>query len=393
MVTAAPGGALAGARAARQRRMAADAIVDACRADLPPALLLSQIAERVARVVPHRIAAWSPLDAETMLATELAGPPAGPMLLRIMDNEFFERDFGKFAALARRPVPVASLCQLTRGQPERSRRYRELLRPLGFGDELRAVFRADRVSWGILCLLSGEDQGPFTEDALAFVAGICGEVGAGLRAALAKAARQDEVAPDVSDAVPGALLLSDDDTLESMSPEAERWLRMLPPSPWRLPLPAIVYQLARRARVAGVTGDRLCWTTVQASGGRWLTLHAQPLDRQAGSRRVVMIVQPARRRELEPLLLQLHALTPREQEVASLLVRGLATEEIARGLGISRHTVRDHLKAAFAKLGVSSRGALAALLAGRAHPIPHLGEGLGVGGAHTVPRAMERQSP
>ncbi|MBO0683253.1 MAG: helix-turn-helix transcriptional regulator [Candidatus Dormibacteraeota bacterium] len=348
----------------------------------------------MARVVPHRMAAWSPLDPEAMLATELAGTSAGQLLVRIMDNEFFERDFCKFAALARRPVAVASLRQVTRGAPARSRRYRELLQPLGFGDELRAVFRADRVSWGILCLLRGEDQGPFTEDELAFVAGISGTVGSGLRAALARAARQEEeVAREVSEAVPGVLILGDDDTLESMTGGAERWLRLLPPSPWPLPLPAIVYQLSRQARASGSGRDRLCRTTVQASGGSWLAMHAQRLGSPAGSRRVAVVIERATRQELEPLLLQLHALTPREQEVTSLLVRGLATEEVARWLGISRHTVRDHLKAAFGKLGVSSRSALAALLAGRARPLPQLRDGLGDALADTVPAAMESRSP
>ena len=43
---------------------------------------------------------------------------------------------------------------------------------------------------------------------------------------------------------------------------------------------------------------------------------------------------------------------------------GPATDEVATRLTISRHTVRDHVKAIFAKAGVSSRPELTALVTG-----------------------------
>ncbi len=48
-------------------------------------------------------------------------------------------------------------------------------------------------------------------------------------------------------------------------------------------------------------------------------------------------------------------LTPREQEVLVLLARGQDAAGIARQLGLSRHTVRDHVKAILNKLGVHSQ--------------------------------------
>ena len=53
-------------------------------------------------------------------------------------------------------------------------------------------------------------------------------------------------------------------------------------------------------------------------------------------------------------------LTAREAEVAGLLAKGLSNREIAERLVISPHTVRSHLQAMSARLGVSSRGRLAA---------------------------------
>lgn len=51
-------------------------------------------------------------------------------------------------------------------------------------------------------------------------------------------------------------------------------------------------------------------------------------------------------------------LTPREREVVRLLRANRRTDMIASSLGLSRHTVRNHLKAVFRKLGVHSQSQL-----------------------------------
>lgn len=51
----------------------------------------------------------------------------------------------------------------------------------------------------------------------------------------------------------------------------------------------------------------------------------------------------------------LAALTPRERDIVSLVGEGLRNEEVARRLGITEKTVRNHLTAVFDKLGVSGR--------------------------------------
>jgi DNA-binding CsgD family transcriptional regulator len=60
------------------------------------------------------------------------------------------------------------------------------------------------------------------------------------------------------------------------------------------------------------------------------------------------------------------ALTPREREVAALVVDGLADREIAERLHLSRHTVSQHVKRIYRKLDVDSRVALTRLLLVRA---------------------------
>ena len=57
-----------------------------------------------------------------------------------------------------------------------------------------------------------------------------------------------------------------------------------------------------------------------------------------------------------------HRLSPREQEVLVLLREGLTTLAVAERLGITSHTVRDHIKNLYRKTGSGSRGELLGLV-------------------------------
>jgi DNA-binding CsgD family transcriptional regulator len=91
-------------------------------------------------------------------------------------------------------------------------------------------------------------------------------------------------------------------------------------------------------------------------------------------RGAAVVLEPGRRGDLAPLIVELYELTERERQVTQLLVRGMPIDEIARSLWITQHTVRNHTKAIFAKLGVSSRPELTAMLY-HDHHIPSLGDG------------------
>ncbi len=66
----------------------------------------------------------------------------------------------------------------------------------------------------------------------------------------------------------------------------------------------------------------------------------------------------------------LHQLSPREQEVLRLLVQGHDTAGLAERLGISPHTIRDHLKNVFRKTSTRSRSELLSALAGAGNHVP-----------------------
>jgi DNA-binding NarL/FixJ family response regulator len=84
----------------------------------------------------------------------------------------------------------------------------------------------------------------------------------------------------------------------------------------------------------------------------------------AVARRLMEQVRGGRRHGVPPEIAR--TLSAREVEVLLLLDEHLGTDEIAKRLYISEHTVRSHVKSLLRKLGASSRGeALQALAAAR----------------------------
>ena len=76
----------------------------------------------------------------------------------------------------------------------------------------------------------------------------------------------------------------------------------------------------------------------------------------------MLVIEAAQPSAIAPIVVEAYDLTPHEQEIISLIARGAGTPQIADELILSRHTVRDHVKAIFAKVGVTSRGELVAKL-------------------------------
>ena len=118
-------------------------------------------------------------------------------------------------------------------------------------------------------------------------------------------------------------------------------------------------------------------TEVVTSGARlgrrgcWLVLHASALNGPTnGSGAVAVIVEAAKSAEVAPIVIEVYSLTPRERDVLGALARGESTAEMAAGLFLSPHTVRDYLKAVFETFGVSTRGELVARLFGEHYADP-----------------------
>jgi DNA-binding CsgD family transcriptional regulator len=120
-------------------------------------------------------------------------------------------------------------------------------------------------------------------------------------------------------------------------------------------------------------GDGTARARVQTLGGRWLVCHASCLrDPDGSAGQVAVVIEPAHPSEIAPIISQTYDLSAREQQITRLIARGASTPDIAAELFLSRHTVRDHVKAIFAKVGVSSRGELVARLFAEFYEGPHM---------------------
>ncbi|MFD1951691.1 PAS domain S-box protein [Sphingomonas arantia] len=78
------------------------------------------------------------------------------------------------------------------------------------------------------------------------------------------------------------------------------------------------------------------------------------------SRSIMEKLARIRAPQSEPTGVGLDELTPREREVLALICRGLDDKSIARTLGVSGNTVRNHVARIYSKIGVNRRNAAAA---------------------------------
>jgi DNA-binding NarL/FixJ family response regulator len=74
-----------------------------------------------------------------------------------------------------------------------------------------------------------------------------------------------------------------------------------------------------------------------------------------GDRRVAVVLERAGGARSATVRLEAFGATARERDIATLLARGLSRGEMAETLVLSPHTVEDHVKTLYDKLGAASR--------------------------------------
>ena len=333
---------------------------------LPREAYFDEVAGRLRRVFPFDAACWHTIDPETRLMTSDAprelieqgvftaetAPAAGAS---IVASEYLRHDVNTFAALARRRTPVGILSDATRGHPEHSARYREVLLPSGIPFELRAALVSRGRCWGAVHIARREGSGDFSaEDGIA-LGRVVSTIADGVRATL----RMDAARRPDDPAAPGLVVLGPSNDVELITAPARDLFAALrspqlaqsaetPPTP--------VLALANHARGQGTDGVR---AVAFPSSGGWLTLHASLPDGVASGRVAIVLERTASHRATA-VRLEAHGVTPREREVAALLAQGLSNAEIAARLVLSPFTVQDHIKRLFEKTGVASRQELTA---------------------------------
>jgi DNA-binding CsgD family transcriptional regulator len=262
-------------------------------------------------------------------------------------------DVNSPGVLARSRDPVGVLSAATGGDLVRSTRWRDVLAPYGVGDELLCVAADELGAWGDVILYRDSDDPPFdAEDA---------QLMRRASALLARGLRRHALAPreDAGRAPSGTGVLLLDGGLRpsAWTGSAREWFAALSPpgSPLSDGVPPFVWNVVGRvlARERDEDPGRPATMRARAADGRWAVIEAARLEGPGTG--IAVSIRPAGVEDVLGLLSRASGLTPRERELVALLVEGLDTRELAGRLFISRHTVQDHLKSVFAKVGVRSR--------------------------------------
>jgi DNA-binding CsgD family transcriptional regulator/PAS domain-containing protein len=132
----------------------------------------------------------------------------------------------------------------------------------------------------------------------------------------------------------------------------------------RQPLFTLLSSLVER--VASHDGPSSPWSgAIELEKGHMMAceVSAVPAPAYDGPNAVLVTLQPTESESDTRIQVfsSSHGLSPREQEVLRLLGRGLTTAAMADELGISPHTIRDHLKHLYRKTGTKGRNELLGL--------------------------------
>jgi DNA-binding CsgD family transcriptional regulator len=348
-----------------------DNLVQRCYAGLDTTSLQIEVLRRLRSILSVDAAFFATLDPITLLFTSSRSEePLIEAAPQFMDNELSGTDVNRFADLAAADDPLGSLDNATRGERTASHRFTEIMAPLGLGDELRVVLRADRRSWGVLCLHRGSAAAGFSGRDLGVLRGIAPHVAEGLRRAqlLAVSAQAAAVDEQQTGRGTGIVILDTDFRLVSINSAAEHWISEIADHDWpaTLELPLALYSAA--ARLNRIDDDRSGTPTpadlrIRTAAGRWLVVRASRLEGGAAPQ-IALLLEPASPAQLRSVLLAAHGLTPAQERVAVLVLQGHNTREMVDALHVSRYTVQEHLKAIFDKFGVRSRRELVTAVLG-----------------------------
>jgi DNA-binding CsgD family transcriptional regulator len=274
-----------------------------------------------------------------------------------LGQEYDGQDVHSLIDVALSPTGVSTLHDVTGGDPSSTRRWQQNIKLGGDQEIIARLQTGTGETWGAIGLYREPDRPLFDETERTFLMSVSPALAAGVRRALLLGEATDPEWPDA----PGLVILDEGLAVESSSPGAERWLDELSAGDPAILPPAVRAVASATLHRESAPGGEVAMARVLSRKGAWIVLHGAPLLND-GVRRVAVIIESANPDRIVPLLMSAYGLTEREKQVVGLVLKGLATQQIASKLFVSTHTVQQHLKKIFEKVGVRSRGDLVARL-------------------------------
>jgi DNA-binding CsgD family transcriptional regulator len=336
-----------------------------CYAGLDSITLRTEVARRVARVVPTDANNFATMDPDTgLLSHGIAINLPEPFLYDFLGHLYPDDE------------AVGAIDQYRAGVVVKLGTTDVLhaaLRENGLQYDMRALFATSEALWGSWCFLRSARSAPFSERETRFVERIAPHVAEGLKSAAmlelaAQGGTHAEEPRAEAEPVPGYLVLGSHGEVVMRTPSACAYLDDLAGGDAAAsgrPSFAVNSVRGRLLRLRAVPDHERYDARLRARGrsGAWYSLRAVLTEPDAaGVSSTVVSIEPVARREVGPLLFRLYGLSPREREVIVWVVRCEPTKRIASNLGLSVYTVQEYLDKACDKVGVRGRKALVAKL-------------------------------
>lgn len=338
-----------------------DGVKRACYAGLDSVTLRRTVTDRLQRFVPFDGYAFGTTDPDTGLLTHMVADGLPSRMSEGFVNVIYPTELVHLHhRMARAGNLVFSAMDFS---PATDRHVRDC----GFGYEVHVVLAEGGQMWGKCCFMHEGEATKADARARTMLRRLAPHLRRGLRTAALLEEGRAPVAAESS--APGVLVLDERARPVVRTELATALLDDVAdvglPLPDRIPLAVrlLIGELhsALRRAADDVTSPAEAAISVRGRSGQWYAIRASLAEPDAsGACATVVIIQPLGAREVAPLLTRLYGLSAREREITAAVARGESTKEIAFRLGISPHTVVEHLERACDKVGVRGRKALVA---------------------------------
>ncbi|MBS4207100.1 LuxR C-terminal-related transcriptional regulator [Bacillus sp. FJAT-50079] len=308
-----------------------------------------KILVQIKRRIPYEAYCFTTVDPQTLLSTGAITDERIEVLHpQLFENEYIEKDMNRYIELFEGKTYCNSIFEGTRGEGVRSKRFREILSPAGFIDELRAVLVYKNRCYGFLTLYRTKEQGLFSQTEIGYLKETLASIAKGLKESISRS-YQLVSRPENTSIGTGLIVL--DQKLNIISTNQTgfnflEWLRQeefLENNCLPRPIRAICSQGKKRSSKI----------LIHAFNHSFMTLNVSPLF--GSSSQIALLIERIKFHESLMLFSYLYELTDREYELLELLIEGKSTKCMANQLSISTYTVQDHLKSIFIKIKVNSR--------------------------------------
>lgn len=338
------------------------AIKALCYRGLDSAALRERVGDRLSRHLDAASYCFGATDPRTALPVHSVSVGLDPAAM----ERFFglvlttrSLDFGPWIDAGRRVATLEQLVDDVDTDPYMT----EILRPSGLRHDVQVACVAGGWSWGHMCLRRRASDEPFAGHELRFLDALAPHLSAGLRAAARPASAVSDQA-----CASGVVVLGPDGKVELANGVAERLFRQPVSGTRHSFLTAVNIVAARLERTLRDATDEHVptFTMADEASGSVYRLRAERTIGTDGRPRGLVFIEPTTLSHPDDQVLTLvrSGLSKRECEVALAVVRGKTSAQIAAELFVSTHTVADHVRNIFDKLGVASRQQLAFRVAG-----------------------------